>query len=381
MADPGRKKRPLLARIARFLWPTAVLFLVAEVGLRLAGYPTPDFNFLLSNDSDGLYPANMRIDNVWAYFHYRMETDELGLRGTGVPREGRDETARIVTIGDSVTDGFFVDNDGTYQHFLQRRLDDAYGPRYRVLNVARGGATIGEEYAVLRGIGVGLDPDVVVLTFVTNDIHDLRDRQVGELLEQPVPFRSDATSVGKRISELFFHKTAVGEMLFRALWHGFIVKRTYEPVGGGITPQRYDIPGGDDFAGNVEKFKRRHSEDAEILTETFAPEIQERVDTYTTVLRAFADTCAENGIAAVLAYYPSYLEVYDHSTHATMREHLQQVCADTSMHFLDLTETFRAQGADRVLHLAPVDYHLNPAGNEVLGNAVFEFLRERELVR
>ena len=50
------------------------------------------------------------------------------------------------------------------------------------------------------------------------------------------------------------------------------------------------------------------------------------------------------------------------------------------MPFLDLTPDFRREGRDRVLHLAPVDYHLNPAGNEVIACAVVAFLRERELV-
>ena len=378
-----RRKRSRLRRLAGFLLPTVLVLLVAELVLRATGVaPSAQFNFLLPADSGGLYPVNTRMDNVWGYIHYRVETNELGLRGTATPRQGRDETSRIVTIGDSVTDGFFVDNDGTYQHFLQRALDREFGPHIRVLNAARGGGSIGEELAVLRAIGVPLDPDVVVLTFVTNDIADLRDRSVDELHAVPVPFDAAATTLGKHVLATLFHRTAVGELVFRFYWNTFIKKHDLEMARGGDTDERYRIPGGDDFARNVAVFRRRHAAntDGKILTATFSPEIQERVDTYTDVLRTFASTCHERDIAPVFVYFPSYLEVYEHSTPDTIRRHFARVCEEMSMRFLDLTETFRREGEGRVLHLAPLDYHLNPAGNEVLGNALFEFLRDQKLV-
>jgi len=50
------------------------------------------------------------------------------------------------------------------------------------------------------------------------------------------------------------------------------------------------------------------------------------------------------------------------------------ILADASIPFLDLTETFRKEGEKTVLHLAPVDYHLNPTGNKVMAEDIARFL-------
>ena len=64
---------------------------------------------------------------------------------------------------------------------------------------------------------------------------------------------------------------------------------------------------------------------------------------------------------------------------------INRVLAETSealsMPFLDMTEAFRTEGRGRVLHYAPVDYHANARGNEVAGNAIFEFLVTHGLVQ
>ena len=58
---------------------------------------------------------------------------------------------------------------------------------------------------------------------------------------------------------------------------------------------------------------------------------------------------------------------------------MASTCVDRKVPFLDLTEALRTKGKAQVLHLAPIDFHLNPAGNEVMAEAIAQFLQDQKL--
>ena len=84
--------------------------------------------------------------------------------------------------------------------------------------------------------------------------------------------------------------------------------------------------------------------------------------------------CQVNNITLIFIYFPSYSQVYDVTTSLKIRDILRDTCQDASIPFFDLTPTFRKEGKKTVLHLAPVDYHLNPTGNKVMAEAIAHFL-------
>jgi hypothetical protein len=43
------------------------------------------------------------------------------------------------------------------------------------VNAARGGSTIDREYEILRELAMPLDPDIVLLMYVNNDIYEMKD--------------------------------------------------------------------------------------------------------------------------------------------------------------------------------------------------------------
>jgi hypothetical protein len=86
------------------------------------------------------------------------------------------------------------------------------------------------------------------------------------------------------------------------------------------------------------------------------------------------------GMRPVFVYFPAYPQVYDRGSPTTIRDRLRAHSENRDVPFLDLTTALRAQDAE-VLHLAPADYHLNPEGNRVIGEALAGFLLERGLVR
>jgi hypothetical protein len=117
-----------------------------------------------------------------------------------------------------------------------------------------------------------------------------------------------------------------------------------------------------------------------VLADEFSQEARNLIDNYLFVLEEFVAACRSSDIAPVFVFFPAYSQVYDRSTPLEIRDLLRDNCQRLSVQFVDLTPTFRAQGADEPIHLAPVDYHLNPRGNKIMARAIFDFLRAQQLI-
>ena len=141
---------------------TAVVLLLMEGFLRLFGYPQGLFMTR--------YPKRQTLNMLWGAIPYTVRTNSIGLRGEEISEYKRPGVARILALGDSVTDGFFVDNEETYPAQLKEYLERETGKPVDVVNAGLGNISIDQEFLVLRNLAPMLEPDVVVLSFVTNDI-------------------------------------------------------------------------------------------------------------------------------------------------------------------------------------------------------------------
>jgi len=72
---------------------------------------------------------------------------------------------RVVVLGDSVTEGYGVEWESVFSHFLQTGL----GPGYEVITIAMSGLNTPQEVHILERTGLPYKPDIVVLNFVLND--------------------------------------------------------------------------------------------------------------------------------------------------------------------------------------------------------------------
>jgi lysophospholipase L1-like esterase len=83
-------------------------------------------------------------------------------------------TVRILALGDSVTFGMGVAQDRTYPKQTEVLLNNAasrpQGAPVEVLNLGMPGYNTLHQLALLRELGLGLKPDVVVVGFLYNDI-------------------------------------------------------------------------------------------------------------------------------------------------------------------------------------------------------------------
>jgi hypothetical protein len=91
---------------------------------------------------------------------------------------------------------------------------------------------------------------------------------------------------------------------------------------------------------------------------------------YVAILDRMKRDCGERNARLVFVYFPAYSQVYDPSASLAIRDLLATECAARAIDFIDLTGPFRSEGKTTVLHLAPVDFHPNPAGNRLMARTV-----------
>ena len=354
---------------------TALLLLLAEGGLRLfAGRPKGLFD-LTPKDGAALYYPNARIPVTLMPIPYVVETNHLGFRGPEFDDRKPEGVIRIAALGDSVTDGFMVDNPDTYPVLLQQALC-ARGFPAEVINASRGGATIDREYAILRRLCAPLQPSVVVLTFVGNDIYEMGFKTPEEMIAiATAPPAPPALSL-----RALFVRTALGEWCLDTLLKSRFSKyRAQERNGVTPTPEdRYRIPGALDYEENVaealESLQRLKLHYAE-----YSPELRARVEAYLAVLEDMHRWCGQNNIQLVFALFPSYVQTYAPEIPAPIYDHLRQAVPELGIPFIDLAIAFRAEDRNVPLYLAPLDYHPTPRGNAVLAEAIAQFLAQEIL--
>ena len=358
--------------------PTLALLLLAEAGLRAAGYPSARFISLFPSPK-GLYPESAEIVMSFGPIPYVIKTNARGFRGPEVPATRAVDSIRIATIWDSVCDGFFVDDESTWQAYLQDDLKRAYDRSIEVLNCAHGGASIDKELWILENFVIPLQPDIVILTFVTNDISDIQGIPRSELLA----FGSNRNPLVE-LSKAAFRWMVTGTAFGETFYHLYLSVRSpayrhRDTSGSDLNDSRYDIEGGTSYAENSRAFERQFRDtDGILLGDSLDRDTVEAIDDYIFALTEFVAITRAQGIDLLLVFSPAYSQVYGTSS-LLINNRLEKTSAQLDIDFLDLTDVFRTVGSQTVLHLAPVDFHFNPRGNELFASSVAEHLARRGL--
>ncbi len=107
-----------------------------------------------------------------SYGDVRVTYNERGLRDRPIlPKATREY--RILALGDSVTFGWGVDQDKTFAARLESLLPGRLHRPVRVINSGVGGYNTVQEVTYFKQEGLALQPDLVMLTYVNNDIEAL----------------------------------------------------------------------------------------------------------------------------------------------------------------------------------------------------------------
>lgn len=155
-----------------------------EQALRYAWSDLPPARFG-EIDLDGtLYRhlPNLRVD----LGSYTLRTNSLGFRGPEIAREKPPGTFRIVVLGDSVSYGTGVDEEVTFLRRWETSLEQRHpGRAFEVVNTGHPMYDTVQELALLRDEALALQPDLVLLVYVVNDVEPTRDVVEQALLGMP----------------------------------------------------------------------------------------------------------------------------------------------------------------------------------------------------
>ena len=114
----------------------------------------------------------------------------FGLRDRERSPQPAHGTVRVLALGDSVTFGMGVPAEQTFPRQTEALLNGAAarssGTPVEVLNMGIPGYNTLHELALLREVGLGLKPDVVVVGFLYNDIELSSAQKESGVVKQPV---------------------------------------------------------------------------------------------------------------------------------------------------------------------------------------------------
>ncbi len=106
-------------------------------------------------------------------FHgVHVQTNSLGLRDREIPTIKRRDEYRVLMMGDSVVFGVGVEAEDSISFQLENLLNQeaAKDRRYRTINMGVPSYNTEQELIQLRDVGLSLEPDLVLLFFIPNDI-------------------------------------------------------------------------------------------------------------------------------------------------------------------------------------------------------------------
>jgi lysophospholipase L1-like esterase len=118
-------------------------------------------------DSSRVFKHRPELDET--YQKVKVRTNEHGFRDRPLREKQKDEL-RILLLGDSVTFGVGVRAEDTFGRKLESVLRSNLNRPVRTVNTGVGGYNTVQEYATLTSFAEVIDPDMVFLLYVMNDI-------------------------------------------------------------------------------------------------------------------------------------------------------------------------------------------------------------------
>jgi lysophospholipase L1-like esterase len=174
-----RRAAAFAANLALSLGAIVFVLVVAEIGIRLLSPQDVDYyDARRFTDLSGRFPS--LIPNSSSTFTgVPIRINARGLRDDEIAVPKPPGTSRILAIGDSVTFGFGVRAEETYVKRLEARLRAAnpVGRRIEVVNAGVGATGLDYYLYALETRGPRLQPDLVLVGIVLNDIYDYESSQ------------------------------------------------------------------------------------------------------------------------------------------------------------------------------------------------------------
>ena len=277
-------------------------------------------------DQDRLKEIQDRIEAQSTF-----QINQNGLRGPRV----NDEQRRLLLLGDSITFGYYVNDDEVYGARLQHLLG-ATGHNYQVLNAGVSSYSAADELRYLEKYGLKLGPELVGIGFYLNDIFSLSKPLMVKEYNFLFPYRK-IPSLGP------FSRSRLVNLVLERL---FTLKAF---AGLAIDEQRPE---------NIS--------------------VENAWQDYRTLLQKMKDRADQNKIRLFLVIFPNSLQLSRPQTTSYYQQRLLQITRELEIPTLDLFDAFQKQGQS--LYHQSDTIHPNALGHELAAQEIAEFLARKRLL-
>jgi hypothetical protein len=170
--------RAVFSNVALLLLSLTIAFLIGEAVVRIT--MKDKISLFPRYQTDAQYGdfklrrirPNSEFRHTSADGSWKFEINAQGFRNRkGFDYAKSDGVVRIISLGDSHTQGYEVRQDFTYSAVMERYLN-ARGYETEVLNTGVSGFSTAEQLAFFENEGIKYDPDFVVVGFYANDFED-----------------------------------------------------------------------------------------------------------------------------------------------------------------------------------------------------------------
>jgi hypothetical protein len=348
----GRRPRGPLFWLAYLALSAALVLLATEAGVRVLHLaPTPSAQDALYAP-DPILPHRLRASATITgrsgtdEFDFRYEHNRLGFRGPEIATEKPPDVFRIVALGDSFTYGIGVDWDDTFVHRLEGLFNAREGrhPRVEVIDAGVPRFYPEAERKLLEHYALPLAPDLVLVTFVPNDVIDTY-------------YGSDATSVAEGGYLLTSDAARAIESLpapFRWLaGHSHLMRWLVARV---VTARRTEA---------------KPVVWADVYRESgFHEAAWREVERQYAAIVALAH---QHHMLVAFAHLPQQDPLDESAAYPGQR--LARFCAEQRVPFIDLLGAMRAAQREQVIYW-PRDGHANAEGTRVIAGELYAGLRQ-----
>lgn len=250
-----------------------------------------------------------------------VQINDLGLRDNPVQTKAESEK-RILAIGDSITFGWGTTQELTFAARLERVLTEKLKKPIRVINAGVGGYNTLQEATYLENEGLALNPDLVMLTYVTNDT---------EIIAGPYDPKSELSMTGKP-------PLTVLKLLAWESWVYRLVSHLWRSANAPRTVDAYET---------LKKF--------------------EGWKVSMNSLRRIVTLCQTRQIPLVVYFYHLQSNSYDEALMQDVRESVRPFAVED-------TAPWFASYPIRSLVVSKVDSHPNAKGHEILADGMMSHL-------
>ena len=318
------------------------------VALEIAGRPIEAKTTIFVPDERLGWRHRPGAEDAWLGVPVRINAK--GLRGPELDHRKPRGVRRLLYLGDSVTFGALVaDTAQTFPYRVEGLLEERGQNTVETVNAGVGGYSPWQERLYLEDEGLRYEPDLVVVSFVMNDV-----------LEEA--FLSDVGFLPHRYQ---LRRTASSPWDRLARRSGLVRLAT---LAGRA------LAGGDQGTGPGTGLPDLRA----VVTAGERPDVARAWQTTLAALDRLFGACRERGIPALLVVVPLKLQLEEASTGDAPQRLLREFARERSLPYLDLLPALARDESAPTYFLD--DTHLTARGHAQVAEALADFMLEARLL-